>query len=92
MAIGNGEWGGNAGAREEFSTTHTSDMSPLCSHMHLLPFSSRFTDPTVAHSLMSPALQVRNTCSHPIHRRKLKHHSFSKHSVKAGFVPGPVGV
>lgn len=66
--------------------------SPLGSPLPFLPFSGRVTDAAIAHSLMSPALQLRNTCSRLIHRRQLKPHSLSKHSLNAGFVPGPVGV
>ena len=60
--------------------------------LSFIPFSGRVTDPAVARSLMSPALELRATCSRPIHRAQLKPHSFSKHSLNAGFVPGPVGV
>ena len=63
-----------------------------CRQLPFIPFSGRVTDPAGTHSLMSPALQLRATCSRPIHRAQLKPHSFSKHSLNAGFVPGPVGV
>lgn len=66
--------------------------SPSAPSPLLIPFSSRVTDPAVAHFLMSPALQLRATCPPPIRRGQSKPPSLSNHSRSAGSVPGPVGV